>query len=278
MITIDDREEVIRTERGKRDGYPDRYRLVPLVNAIYGADIASVSRLDFGDAYFLGNGPDGPASLSVGFEIKRIGEAIQSIEDPRFVSEQLPGLQETYNRIYLIIEGVTRTDRETGELLRPRGKEWVSVNPSRKSLFRASTFNAWLTSRELQGLIVIRTNDAWDTANAIVDKYKYFSKPWADHKSSTSIYNAVKLTNYLPSEIISLRRKVAAVFDCFGVKRSGIVADAFPTIRGMINADEERIAALQEPASYDEFGRPTRFRKFGVKVAKKYNDAVTGTD
>src|SRR3954466_6367631 len=60
-------------------------------------------RLDFGDAAFIGNGPDGPTRI--GIEIKAVKDAVSCMVDGRFASQQLPGLVSEYDKVWMLVEG-----------------------------------------------------------------------------------------------------------------------------------------------------------------------------
>jgi ERCC4-type nuclease len=77
--------------------------------------MSKIERMQFGDFSWLGNGPDG-APWSIGVERKTIGDMIQSITSDRFSGHQLPGLLNTYNAVYVLVEGLYRPDQRTGVL------------------------------------------------------------------------------------------------------------------------------------------------------------------
>jgi hypothetical protein len=67
--------------------------------------------LDFGDIYFEGRGEKG-ASLSIGIEHKKISDLVQSLTSGRLQGHQLPGMHNTYDRSWLIIEGDWQHDAQ----------------------------------------------------------------------------------------------------------------------------------------------------------------------
>src|SRR5260370_42363568 len=83
----------------------------------HGKDVYS-QHLDFGDYAFDGYGPRGV--VLVGVERKRIDDIVNSIHSGRFAGHQLPGLIETFDYSYLVIEGMFRRG-DDGELTTPRG-------------------------------------------------------------------------------------------------------------------------------------------------------------
>src|SRR5271169_4444109 len=83
----------------------------------YGVQVES-TRLDYGDACWVGKGPDG--DCMVGVERKTIGDFISSMRGKRLAGHQLPGLMSSYEFTYLIVEGIYRPG-ETGELEQRQG-------------------------------------------------------------------------------------------------------------------------------------------------------------
>lgn len=60
--------------------------------------------LEFGDVAFLGRGEHG-ADLMIGIEHKKLADLVQSLQSDRLAGHQLPGMLDTYQRPYLLIEG-----------------------------------------------------------------------------------------------------------------------------------------------------------------------------
>ncbi len=77
-------------------------QLAPLLDGM-GLSV-EVTRLEFGDVAFVGRGMRG-VPLTIGLEHKRVSDLVQSLSNDRLAGHQLPGMLQTYDRCYLVIEG-----------------------------------------------------------------------------------------------------------------------------------------------------------------------------
>ena len=59
---------------------------------------------------FTGQGPNGP--VSVGIEYKRMGDALACMVGGRFTGHQLPGLRQSYQQYWLLVEGAVDVRRK----------------------------------------------------------------------------------------------------------------------------------------------------------------------
>lgn len=197
-----------------------------------------LTRLDFGDAAFVGNGPDGDTSVAI--EIKEVHDALSCIGDGRFAGHQLPGLLSVYDRVWLVVEGRFYPEFSTG-LLRAetgnRGRSKELFLGSRRTMYR--DLDHWLTSMEVRaGLRLRRTRDRRETARVIADLWGWFQKDWSEHKSHLALHEET------PDRAIfvrpSLLRKVAAQLEGVGWQKSQMVAQKFKTVENMMNASVEQ--------------------------------------
>jgi ERCC4-type nuclease len=203
-----------------------------------------LTRLEYGDAMFTGNGESGP--IYCGVEIKKVHDALACMGDGRFAGRQLPGLVSHYDRVWLFIEGKYYPDFNTG-ILRvegrtdsrassgksPRSKELLLG--SRRFMYR--DLEHWLTTMEVRANIRIRrTRDRIETARGVADLASWFAKDWGDHKSHLALHEDQPDGAILIKP--SLCRKVAAQLPGIGWKRSGDVAKKFDTVVKLAVADE----------------------------------------
>src|SRR5258708_3403809 len=85
----------------------DRREAPALQEAVRATGIEmAVTELSFGDAMFLGKGPEG--ECSVGFERKKLDDLITSMKDRRLSGHQLRGCWQAYTFVYLLSEGIFR--------------------------------------------------------------------------------------------------------------------------------------------------------------------------
>jgi ERCC4-type nuclease len=153
---------------------------------------AIITTMEFGDVAFSGNNND--ESISIGVERKRINDLISSISTGRLSGHQLPGMIKTYDRSYLIVEGVWKGDRRTGELLvsRDYGKSFRSLHMGMRKWSASAIYN-YLTSVEtFIGVPCRLTRDARDTALTIEILYGW----WQNIHRHTSHIMAHKRVNH----------------------------------------------------------------------------------
>ena len=137
-------------------------------------------RLEFGDIAFWGNGPENEPWW-VGIEYKQLEDVIGCIKSGRFTGTQLPGMMRMYNISFLLVEGIPRPDRNTGQLVRYRGKAIYGLG------LRYSAFDNWLTEvtvhSSLHGkpCIVKMASTEFETVSMIRNLYNLYQKPWEDH-------------------------------------------------------------------------------------------------
>jgi ERCC4-type nuclease len=70
---------------------------------------AELMRLEFGDFAFIGRG-EGGRPIHVGVELKETRDLIKSLETKRIAGHQLGGLLTTYDRPWLLTEGIWRAN------------------------------------------------------------------------------------------------------------------------------------------------------------------------
>jgi len=198
-------------------------------------------QLDFGDAAFLGQGPDGP--IMIGVEVKAVRDALNCMDDGRFAGHQLPGLISTYGHVWLVVEGDYSVQFNTGFLVLQsersgRNKVVEAGERGRRPPYTFAGLTNWLTSMECcAGLHVRRTRNRIETARFIGDLHSWWSKDWARHRSHLALHET------RPDQAILIRpnivRKMAAQLGGIGWTRSGMVSARFKTVKEMVDATVE---------------------------------------
>jgi len=239
MITIDDREQHLMDFMPK--------------------NITTINRLEFGDASFIGNGPNGEPIL-VGIERKAIGDLLNSITSGRFAGHQLPGLVNSYSVVYLIVEGIYRPGG-TGLLEVRQGSRWGPLDRGNRR-WMYSDIECWTTTIEQKaGVRIRRTSGMTETAAMIVALYRWWSsKDYEDHKAH--------MTMHKPAEVATLRkasivRVIAAELPGIGWVKSEAVAKKFRTVVDMVEAD------VKDWMTIDGIGKT---------MAERIGKALWGTD
>ncbi len=199
-----------------------------------------MDRLEFGDACFVGNGRNGP--VSVGIEVKKVHDALQCMTDGRFAGHQLPGLVNTYDRVWVVLEGKFTVDFSTGLLLADGKRRRDAIaQGSRRFMYR--DLSNWQSTMEIiAGLRFRRTTDRVETARFLADLHGWYAKNWVDHHAHLALHQEnVDVAQFRKP---SLARMVAAQLPGVGFKKSQAVVDNFHTVNGMMEASVEDWAAV----------------------------------
>lgn len=149
----------------------------------YGVDAEIGGKLA-ADFEFVGNGPNG--SQLIGFERKTVTDLLDSMREKRLAGSQAKAMIDTYERRFIIIEGLWRRGDGTGLVEILSNREW---KPARGQ-FRFSEVNRFLSSmREFGGFHIWRTSSQRETASFIAEEWHWWNKPWADHTTHKTLYN-----------------------------------------------------------------------------------------
>lgn len=188
--------------------------------------------LEYGDAVFEGNGPDG--TMAIGIERKSLHDMLSCIEDSRYVSHQRIGMKKLYAVNVLIIEGYWRP-KENGMLMESRdGCTWWPCKPHGRQVMYG-TLRRYLISIRHSGVSVNFTQNLWHTAYDICEEYHYHQKAWDKHTSLMEIH---KLAIPQMSGKASLTRQWAAACEGVGVKMSQEAEQLFRRPIKLATADE----------------------------------------
>jgi len=134
-----------------------------------------VTRLEYGDVAFSGNG------ITIGIEIKKLSDAVSCMYTGRLADHQIPGLRQSYDVVYLIIEGIWRPEPESGVLQYFKGElgkwgKWLDMTTGRKRLMYNS-FEQWLSTLALQGGLLVRSSPSAETTAALCTSlYAWFQR------------------------------------------------------------------------------------------------------
>jgi ERCC4-type nuclease len=187
---------------------------------------SQVERLEYGDIAF-----ESVTGALIGIEVKKIGDALNSMLSGRLADHQLPGMLGLYDHNYLIVEGYYRADPESGLVQGWQGRGWKDLQSGRQRL-TWSALDGWLTSMEtLGGLHIRRTVTEAETVITIQSLYTWWQRD--DHKS-LKVFNTA--ADAAAVERPGLLRRLAAQLPLIGWERSAEVARYFGTAASMISA------------------------------------------
>lgn len=195
-----------------------------------------ITDLAFGDIAFEGHGPRG--LCMIGIERKVLRDMIQSMRSGRFSAHQLPGMVQTYDFGYLIVEGGFRGNPQTGII-----EEYTRLGQTRELLLGSTRYmfrelDNYLNSLELRTPIHIkRTLDPNDTAVAVANLYHHWNdKTWDRHRAHTGFYSDSSYVLLSKENDIPLVRRWAKELYLIGWEKSVEVLQRFRTGIEMANA------------------------------------------
>jgi len=223
---------------------------------------AEHTRLDFGDVVFEGKGEKGK-SVDIAVELKKLPELIMSIRDGRFSGHQLPGLLDTYDYSWLLVEGQWRNNAQ-GQMCSYKGRTlgWL---PVRGGMSATEYIKHLLTYELCGGIHVYVTHDRQATIHFIVSLYRWWTDRALDKHTSHLVPHTAH--HFLP---VSPFRAAVQKFPGIGPHASLAVEQWFNgSLRDAVNAplgEWAEIPVLSE----------NRSKRLGMEVARKIVDFVTG--
>ncbi len=200
------------------------YTLKPCLDDL--AIPVTMTRLKFGDASLVGNGPDGP--VRVGIEIKKVDEFLTSIYTHRLTGYQLPGMFRIYNRVHLLIEGGMRRSDDGKVEVQSKWGGWSE--PVQSHDWKA--VQGFLLTLQIIGGVILHFSGGREETAATLGVIRYwYRKP--THTSLNIHYYGNTSTRFAePSPAI----RFAEQLDGVGFKRASKVAGAFVSAEGMVAA------------------------------------------
>ena len=221
--------------------------------------LTQIQRLQFGDARFFGQGPEGP--IPVGIERKRIGDLVSSMQDGRLSGHQLVGMLSRYQVVYLLVEGLWRADPKEGVLQVMRRGKWVPLNHGKRLYMARDVGNYLNTLAVMCGVIVWRSSRQESSAQWILSTYRWWQKAWRDHKSHYRF--SMPLPNGMGVQLRKphLTERLAKELPGVGWERARALGKRFKTPLDLLLADEKD---LREVAGV------------GKVLARRIVDAIQG--
>ena len=191
------------------------------------------TRLEFGDAAFIGNGPRGK-SVMVGVERKTIRDLMNSFTSKRLQSIQLPGMVETYQYRWIVVEGLWRPASDNVIEIY-RGGGWRPA----ESRVPYHVIEQFLVAMEVNcGVWVRHTHNLRETALFLGNLYHWWGKRWEEHRSHLALEKGLAVDRLLLARP-SYERTFAATIPGIGWEKSKAVVKRFGTVERMVNASEE---------------------------------------
>jgi hypothetical protein len=156
--------------------------------------------MQYGDVRFLGVGPHGEP-VTVGVEVKSLGDILHCITDGRFAGHQLPGMVTTYDQPWLLISGQWRSQRGSGLLQYfTRHGSWRDASVGSRRFMYRDLLSWMLTIRTKTGILVQEVPDWEHAATWIASLYSWWTKVkriggeevtgWESHRSHLAVNQA----------------------------------------------------------------------------------------
>ncbi len=209
-----------------RSGSKELYPLFPKGKAV-------LTRLEYGDFAFEGNGPEETPWL-VGIERKTISDLTNCIASGRMSGNQLEGLVNGYNTVYVIVEGRFKADSE-GVLVTWGFGQWKRSSHGRQFMLR-DVFLFLHTLENIVGLKTWRTGDKKETVDWIMSLHQWWTvKEWEEHHGHQQPH-----TDLSPAFVkASFEKRVAAQLAGVGWIRAKAIADRAVSVEEMVAWDEQ---------------------------------------
>ncbi len=171
---------------------------------------ARLTHLEYADFAFTGNGPEGTPWL-VGIERKTISDLTNCIASGRMSGNQLEGLVNSYNTVYVVVEGRFKADDE-GVLVTWGFGKWKRPSHGRQFMLQ-DVFLFLHTLENVVGLKTWRTGDKKETVDWIMSLHQWWTvKEWEEHHGHQQPH-----TDLSPAFVkASFERRVAAQLDGVG--------------------------------------------------------------
>jgi ERCC4-type nuclease len=195
----------------------------------------SVERLTFGDVAWKS-----AEGEQIGVEIKSVQEFLGDVFNPRFTGHQLPGLVDTYDWVYLCLQGQYKLDLATDELLFPSHGGYRPFRIGTKH-FEYRTFVQRCNSLSILGHVrIIPTMHQTATVGALLALYAWWHKGLRHHRSITDFYVAPQ--RGFDTRKPSVLRRMLHCIDGIGAEKSKLLEEAFPTLGSLHTATVEQLA------------------------------------
>ena len=214
--------------------------------------------LEFGDVAFQGRGVKG-APVSIGVEVKKLPELVASLRSGRLQGHQLPGMCQTYDYRWLLIEGELQFDQK-GALLRRAGRRDWRPMPGQMGV--GELLKRLHVMHLCAGLVPLWAADQRATVVHLEMLYRVWTDVDLDeHKSH--------LGTYRPPSILPLSpmRTTLQTLPQVGPAASLAAQKKFKSVKRAINASTDEWASLLLVS-------PEKTRVFGKKHAELVTAAL----
>jgi ERCC4-type nuclease len=201
--------------------------------------------LEYGDVSWLGNGPDGEFTASIGVERKRLRDMLSSMETGRLANHQLLGMANAYHYSYIVVEGIWRAGASNFiEIPKGYGK-WETLKLGSRPFTTSSMDNFVNTLQCMLGVTVIFTPSLARTAIWITNVYRWWTaKKWSQHRSVCGKVQCRSLPVNARGRT-SLVARVAMELKGVSAVRAMALAKAFPNVTALCAASIKELMEVE---------------------------------
>jgi len=210
-------------------------------------------RLPYGDFAFVGNGPTG--KLGIGVERKTIPDLVQSFTSGRLSGHQLIGMVDHYDILYVVVEGIWRTNPDTC-MLETLRRRWV---PVRGAIAGTEVMGFLHSLTCIAGVRVWCTRGRDDTSTWLGSLYNWWQKRWDNHRTLKQFHvePPARAYMYRPTDTHKILKEIPGV----GWEKGQALEKRFGTVL------EVALASMQEL---------TEVPGIGDVLARKILDTLRG--
>jgi hypothetical protein len=188
------------------------------------------------DICFTGNGPHG--KLSIGIEFKSLADLISSSNDGRLQSTQIPSMLESYDLSYLLYYGLYRCN-PSGILETFHKSKWTPYTFIGNKPLPYGYLESFLLTVQAIGINIKHVSTIDQCAQWVGCLYRWWSKPWAKHKSMRTFDKSSSMSPSLVPGLSPHTKQMietAKSYPGLGFERALAAAQYFPSIEVMTNA------------------------------------------
>lgn len=168
----------------------------------------------------------------VGVERKTIGDFVSSMESGRLCDHQIPGMAESYEDFYILLEGTVKKDKYGEATIRGRNVRGDMSTPYNKVVNMITTITTKAHIKVIQSLT---PQDTVDRLLALEDWWHNYD----NHHSHQRTYDDMMFSR------TSIKHKIAARLPGIGHKRASTVDSKFNSIYGMITAHQKEWESIE---------------------------------
>lgn len=200
-----------------------------------------LTRLQYGDVCFMGNGPDN-LPWSIGIERKTIMDLVSSMITGRLSGHQLIGLLNCYNKVYILVEGLWRTNPRSGLLERRVRSAWTPVELGARRIMAKEVINYLNTLMVFCGVSIWQTSGLKQSGHWISSVYSWWQKPWEKHTSYAQFHVQAPPLAYLtkPSVFHRMVKELTGV----GWERGNLLTEKFKNLQELMTASMEQLQEI----------------------------------